>query len=163
VRDESEVFRQKMLGEDGSVRRGVVLVKQPGLFSPKLGATSSHVFTQSPQKIAVEPGIHSLACWDKLFVPPQPLHRWRYQSGIFWIQPSLPVRLILRRGRENCFETRLRITCYALLAFVTERKFGQISYKYAELLFNSFSLFHNSSSSSSLSTFVHISNMNSHL
>jgi hypothetical protein len=29
------VFRQKLLGEDGRVRRGVVMVKQPGLFSPK--------------------------------------------------------------------------------------------------------------------------------
>jgi hypothetical protein len=26
------------------------MVKQPGLFSPKFEATSSHVFTQSPQK-----------------------------------------------------------------------------------------------------------------
>jgi hypothetical protein len=29
------VFRQKMLDEDGSVRRGVFLVKQPVVFSPK--------------------------------------------------------------------------------------------------------------------------------
>jgi hypothetical protein len=58
VRDDSRfVFRQKLLGEDGSVRRGVVMVKQPGLFSPKFGATSSQVFTQSPQNVAVEPGI----------------------------------------------------------------------------------------------------------
>jgi hypothetical protein len=65
VGDDSHlVFRQKMLGEDGSVRRGVVIVKQPGLFSPKFGVTSSHVFTQSPQKVAVEPEIHSLTCWD---------------------------------------------------------------------------------------------------
>jgi hypothetical protein len=49
------VFKQKLLGEDGSVRRDVVMVKQPGLFSPKFGATSSHVFTQSPQNLAVEP------------------------------------------------------------------------------------------------------------
>jgi len=62
------VFRQKLVGEDGSVRPGVVMVKQPGLFSPKLGVKSSHVFTQSPQNFAVEPGIHSLACWDKFFV-----------------------------------------------------------------------------------------------
>jgi hypothetical protein len=40
---------QKLLGEEGSVRRGVVMVKQSGLFLPKFGATSSHVFTQSPQ------------------------------------------------------------------------------------------------------------------
>jgi hypothetical protein len=50
-------FRQKLLGEDGSVGRAVVIVKQPGLFSPKSGATSSHVFTQSPQNFAVEAGI----------------------------------------------------------------------------------------------------------
>jgi hypothetical protein len=36
--------RQKLLGEDGSVRRGVVMVKQPVMFSPKFGATSSCVF-----------------------------------------------------------------------------------------------------------------------
>jgi hypothetical protein len=51
------------------VREGVVvMVKQPGLFLPKLGVTSSHFFTQSLQNIAVEPEIHSLACWDKFFV-----------------------------------------------------------------------------------------------
>jgi hypothetical protein len=60
--DRHLVFRQKMLGEDGNVRRGVVMVKQPGLFSPKFGATSSHVFTQSPKNFAVEPGVHNLAC-----------------------------------------------------------------------------------------------------
>ena len=38
------VLRQILLGEDGSVRRGVVMVKQPGLFLPKFGAMSSHVF-----------------------------------------------------------------------------------------------------------------------
>ena len=30
-------FRQKLVGVDGSVRRGVVMVKQADLFSPKLG------------------------------------------------------------------------------------------------------------------------------
>ena len=62
------VFRQKLVGEDGSVRWGIVMVKQPGLFLPKLGEMSSHFFTQSPQNFAVEPGIHSLACWNKFFV-----------------------------------------------------------------------------------------------
>ena len=62
------VFRQKLVGEDGSVRRGVVMVKQPGLFSSKLGVMSSHFFTQSPQNVLVEPGIHSSACWDKCFL-----------------------------------------------------------------------------------------------
>jgi hypothetical protein len=50
------------------VRWGIVIVKQPGPFLPKFGVTSSHVFTQSPQNIAVEPEIHSLACSDKFFV-----------------------------------------------------------------------------------------------
>ena len=62
------VFCQKLLGEDGRVRWGVVMVKQPGLFSPKYGVMTLHVFTQSLQNIAVEPRIHSLACWDKFFV-----------------------------------------------------------------------------------------------
>ena len=62
------VFHQKLVGEDRSVRWGVVMVRQPGLFLPKLGAMYSHVFTQLPQNFAVEPGIHSLACWDKFFV-----------------------------------------------------------------------------------------------
>jgi hypothetical protein len=45
------VFRQNLLGKDGSVRRGVVMLKYPGLVSPKFGATSSQDFTQSPQKL----------------------------------------------------------------------------------------------------------------
>ena len=86
------VFRQKLVGEDGSVRRGIVMVKQPGLFSPKLGAVFA-LFTQSPQNFAVEPGIHSLACWDKLFMH-NPLdvkesddHAFEiafHPSGLFW-------------------------------------------------------------------------------
>jgi len=66
------VFRQKLLGEDGSSRRGVVRVKQPGLFSPKLGTMSSHFFTQSPQNFAVEPEIHSSACWEKILCAQSP-------------------------------------------------------------------------------------------
>jgi hypothetical protein len=42
--DSHFVFCQKPLGEDEIGRRGVVMVKQPGLFSPMFGATSSHVF-----------------------------------------------------------------------------------------------------------------------
>jgi hypothetical protein len=56
VGDDSHLaFRQKLLGEDGGVRRGVVVVKQPCLFLPKFGATSSHVFLQSQKNVAVEP------------------------------------------------------------------------------------------------------------
>jgi hypothetical protein len=43
-------FCQKLLGEDGSVRQGVVTVKYPGLFSPNFRVTSLCVFTQSLQK-----------------------------------------------------------------------------------------------------------------
>jgi hypothetical protein len=52
------VLRQKLLGDDGSVRRGVVMVMQSLLFLPRFEATSSHVFKQSPQNVVVEPGIH---------------------------------------------------------------------------------------------------------
>jgi hypothetical protein len=47
------IFSNKLLDEEGNVRRGVVMVKQPGLFLPKFGATSSHVFPQSPQNVAM--------------------------------------------------------------------------------------------------------------
>jgi hypothetical protein len=82
-------FRQKLLGEDRSVRRGVVMVKQSGLFSPNFGATSSHVFTKLPQNFTAEPRICSLACWDKFTVLPQLLYRWWHQSRIFWILPHI--------------------------------------------------------------------------
>jgi hypothetical protein len=98
VRDDRHfVFLQKLLGKDGSMRRGVVMVKQPGLFLPKFWATSSYVFTQSPQNIAVEPGIHSLVCWDRCFALPQLLCRWQHQSGIFWIPPRKNRRQLLRK------------------------------------------------------------------
>ena len=87
------VFRQKLLGEDGGVGRCVVLMKQPGLFSPKLGTMTSHFFTQSPQNFALEPGIHSLACWDKFFMhnpldvkesDDHALEIAFHLSGLFW-------------------------------------------------------------------------------
>ena len=87
------VFCQKLVGEDKSVRRGVVMVKQPGLFSPKLGAMSLHFFMQSLQNFTEEPGIRSLVCWDKFFVH-NPLDVKESQdhaleiafhlSGLFW-------------------------------------------------------------------------------
>jgi hypothetical protein len=80
------VFSQKLLGEDGSVRCGV-MVKQPGLFSPKFGVMSSQVYKQLPQNVAVESRINSLACWEQWFELPQLLYGWWHQSGIFWIPP----------------------------------------------------------------------------
>jgi hypothetical protein len=50
------------------------MVKQPGLFLPKFGATFSQVFTQAPQNVAVETEIHGLAFWEKMFVLPQLLY-----------------------------------------------------------------------------------------
>jgi hypothetical protein len=96
VGDDSQfLFRHKLLGEDRSVRLGVVMVKQPCLFSPKFGTTSSHVFTRLPPNVAVEPGIHIIACWDKFFVLPQLLYRWRQQSGVFWITYRISVNGIV--------------------------------------------------------------------
>jgi hypothetical protein len=61
-------IRQTLLGKVRRVTQGVVMMQQPGLFLPKFGVTSSHVFLQLPQNVAAEPRIHSLVCWDKLFV-----------------------------------------------------------------------------------------------
>jgi len=94
VGDDSHfVFRQKLLGEDGNVRWGVVIVKQPHLFSLKFGAMSSHVFMQLLQNVAAEPRIHSLLCWDKFFVhnpldvkesDDHALNIAFHLSGLFW-------------------------------------------------------------------------------
>jgi hypothetical protein len=101
VNDSHFVSRQKLLGEDGSVRRGVVMVKQSNLFRPNFGATCLHVFTQSPQKVALEPGIRSLTRWDRCFALLQLLYRWRHQSGIFWISPRTLGSLYVRfKSRE---------------------------------------------------------------
>jgi hypothetical protein len=82
--DSHLLFRQKLVGEDGNVRRRVVMV-EAGLFSPKFGETSSQVFTQSPQNVAIEPGIQSFTCSDRCFAPSKLLYRWRHKAGIFWI------------------------------------------------------------------------------
>jgi hypothetical protein len=68
--DRHFVYRQKLLGEDGSVGRGIVMVQHLGLFSPKFELTSSYIFTQSLQNVAVEPKIRSLACLDQYFILP---------------------------------------------------------------------------------------------
>jgi hypothetical protein len=63
--DRQFLFCQKLLGEIGSVRRGFVILKQPGVFSPKFGAISSQDLMHSPQNFAVESGIYGLAYLDK--------------------------------------------------------------------------------------------------
>jgi len=89
------VFRQKLVDEDRSARWGIVMVKQPGLFLPKLEAMSLHVFTQSLQNFTVEPRIHSLDCWDKFFVhnpldvketDDHALEVAFHLSGLFWLR-----------------------------------------------------------------------------
>jgi hypothetical protein len=87
--DSHFVFHQKLLCEDGSVRWGAVMVKQPGLFLPKFSAMSSHVFMQLLQNVLVESRIHSLACWDRCFALTQLPYRWWHQSRIFWIPPHI--------------------------------------------------------------------------
>jgi hypothetical protein len=87
--DSHFVFRQKLLGDDENVRRGVVMVKQPGLFSPKFGATSSHVLTQLPQNVTEETRNSQFGLSGPCFALPQLLYRWRHQSGIFWILPRI--------------------------------------------------------------------------
>jgi hypothetical protein len=48
--DSRVVFDKKFPGEKGSVRPCVVVMQQPVLMSPKLGAKSSHIFMQSGVK-----------------------------------------------------------------------------------------------------------------
>jgi hypothetical protein len=101
--DSHLVILQKLLGENRSVRRGIVMVKQPDLSLKKLRAASSHVFTQSLQNFAVEHGFHSLACWDRCFALLQLLRRWRHQFGIFWIPPRS--RLLVPNSESNYYVT----------------------------------------------------------
>ena len=64
------------MGEDGSVRWGIVMVKQPSLFYGEaarsvLAKFWGDVFTHFHAitgKVTLEPGIHILACCDKFFV-----------------------------------------------------------------------------------------------
>jgi hypothetical protein len=56
------------LGKKGSVRRCVVVTQQPVLLSPKFGAKSSHIFTQSPSNVTVVYEIDCLVCQDEFFV-----------------------------------------------------------------------------------------------
>jgi hypothetical protein len=109
------VFRQKLLGENRSVKLGDVMVKQPGLFSPEFGATSSHVFTQLPQNVAAEPGIHNLAYWDRCFALPQLLYRLRHQFRLFWMphrSTALPFPFVtpnVRYSRSGSYSVRTSV------------------------------------------------------
>jgi hypothetical protein len=118
--DNHLLFRQKLLGEDGSVRRGVVITKQPSLFSLKFGATSSHIFTQSPQNVAVEPGIHSLACWDWCFALPQLLYRWRYQSGTLDTTSHMYFMAPTCVGLKGHRQANSRADCFPEIIFVSQ-------------------------------------------
>jgi hypothetical protein len=79
--DSHFLYRQKPLDEDGSVRRGVAMVKQPGLFSPKFArfhavAAKCRTITRNSQFGLLGPVLRA-----------QLLYGWRHQSGIFWIPP----------------------------------------------------------------------------
>jgi hypothetical protein len=69
LRDDSHVaFGWKIPGEKWSKRQCIVVMQQPVLLSPKFGAKSLHIFTQSPWNISVVWGIDCLGCQDKFFV-----------------------------------------------------------------------------------------------
>jgi hypothetical protein len=62
VGDDSHfVFRQKLLGERRRCETGRCHGEAARSVLTKVWATFSHVYTQSPQNVAVEPGINSLA------------------------------------------------------------------------------------------------------
>jgi hypothetical protein len=44
------LFLHKLLGKDGSVRRSVVMVKQPGLFSTQSSGRRLRTFSRSRRK-----------------------------------------------------------------------------------------------------------------
>jgi hypothetical protein len=58
----------KFTGENGSVKRCVVLMQQKVLLFPKFGVKSSHIFMQSPLNVTVVCGIDCLAFQDEFFV-----------------------------------------------------------------------------------------------
>jgi hypothetical protein len=62
------VFGKQFPGERGIVRRCGVVMQQRVLLSPKFGAKSSHISTQSPSDITVVSGIDCLACQDEFLV-----------------------------------------------------------------------------------------------
>jgi hypothetical protein len=66
--DSHVVFGYKFFDERESVRRCVIVMQQPVLLSPKFGAKSSHIFTQSPLNVTVVCGIDCLAYQGEPFV-----------------------------------------------------------------------------------------------
>jgi hypothetical protein len=107
---ESFCISPNTAGWNGNVRRGVVMVKETGIFSPNFGSTSSHVFTHSPQNFTVELEIHSLICWARCFALPHLLYRWRNQSGIYWIPTR--VYIYIYQYFDVCFHTAVTYIGY---------------------------------------------------
>jgi hypothetical protein len=64
-----------------------------------LAKVRGHVYAHShtvATKVAVEPGTHNLAGWDKFFVLPHVPCKWRHKLGIFWIpRLIIAVKLLL--------------------------------------------------------------------
>jgi hypothetical protein len=109
VGDDSHLIRQKVLGEDGSVRRGRCYDEAARSVLAKVRGDVFARFHAVAAKVAVEPGIHSVAFWDRCFALPQLLYRWQRQSGIFWIQPLILtcVLCVDLRIDSACFPKRL--------------------------------------------------------
>jgi hypothetical protein len=82
------VFRQKLLGDDGSVGQGVVMVNQSGLFSPKFGA-SSHACTQSSKNFA---GNSQFGLLGPVLRANTTAVQMATQCGILWIPSRITVR-----------------------------------------------------------------------
>jgi hypothetical protein len=72
VEDDSHVFGQKLPGKKGRVKLYVVM-QQPILLSPNIGAKSLHNFTQSPLNVTIVCGIDCLVCQDEFCVNNSPL------------------------------------------------------------------------------------------
>jgi hypothetical protein len=66
--DSHIVFGQKFPGEKVNVKQCDIVMQQPVRLSPKFGAKSSYIFTQSPLNVAMVCGIDCLACEDKFLV-----------------------------------------------------------------------------------------------
>jgi hypothetical protein len=95
--DSLYVFRKKLLGETerfrGEASRSVFTKVRGDVFAR---------FHAVAAKVAVEPGNHSLACGDKLFVLPQLLYKWRHKSGMFW----KPFRIV----EFSCYNHRIELS-----------------------------------------------------
>jgi hypothetical protein len=72
--DDSHIaFGKQFRGVKGSLRLCVFVLEHSVLLSPKFGARSVHIFTQSVWNLTLVCGTDCLACQDEFFVN-KPLH-----------------------------------------------------------------------------------------